>query len=235
MQHSDQIVSARNELMALRNQLGRTIISPKSPRQLSPYNEGAQSFTSRSRSTFSMLQPNMSSVTAGTSPGSQRQETPIHAQGTYPGEDTRANFSWQLRAYQSDEKRRFEDAVREDAAHHIALKVEEAHQNISRKFCVDLDVEVQRIKEIEEENTRISTEAANRAFQQEIESLNEQLTTTYTELEDVKLQVEGNMNQLVYHGTMLNAFNTVIQNPEYFTQLMSPYNVNPYTNYNNTI
>ena len=181
MQHSDQIVSARNELMALRNQLGRTIISPKSPRQLSPYNEGAQSFTSRSRSTFSMLQPNMSSVTAGTSPGSQRQETPIHAQGTYPGEDTRANFSWQLRAYQSDEKRRFEDAVREDAAHHIALKVEEAHQNISRKFCVDLDVEVQRIKEIEEENTRIATEAANRAFQQEIESLKSMLTRDVAE------------------------------------------------------
>jgi DNA repair exonuclease SbcCD ATPase subunit len=57
--------------------------------------------------------------------------------------------------------------------------------------------------------------------QQMIEDLKQQVSDTQAQLDDVQLQLEGSNNQLVYHGTMLNAFNTLIQNPEYFQQLMT--------------
>jgi flagellar biosynthesis chaperone FliJ len=40
-------------------------------------------------------------------------------------------------------------------------------------------------------------------------------------LYEVQKQVENAQNQLGLHGTMLNAFNIMLQNPEYFTNMMS--------------
>ena len=57
--------------------------------------------------------------------------------------------------------------------------------------------------------------------QQTIESLNTEITNLQEQLENVQINLEGSTNQLAYHGSMLSAFNTLIQNPQYFQQLMS--------------
>lgn len=57
-------------------------------------------------------------------------------------------------------------------------------------------------------------------LQQVIEGLNIQIADTQAQLEDTELQLEGTANQLAYHNSILNALNTLIQNPLYFSLLM---------------
>lgn len=62
----------------------------------------------------------------------------------------------------------------------------------------------------------------------EIEQKQSQLTDLETQLTDLQSQIDSSQQQLdsyqqqlYYHGSMLTAFNTLIQNPQYFSQLMS--------------
>ena len=57
--------------------------------------------------------------------------------------------------------------------------------------------------------------------EQTIESLKEQVHNYEQQLEQMKQEIESNQQQLAYHGTMLGAFNTMMQNPAYFAQLVS--------------
>lgn len=54
-----------------------------------------------------------------------------------------------------------------------------------------------------------------------LESLNIQLLDTYPQVDDVNDQLVQLQQELEYHKSILTLFNTVIQNPEYFTQLMN--------------
>jgi hypothetical protein len=67
-----------------------------------------------------------------------------------------------------------------------------------------------------------------------IMGLNNQVQQLQSQITQLHLDLESYQQQIAYHGTMLGAFNTMIQNPEYFTQLMSMSmnnNVNMYENY----
>jgi hypothetical protein len=58
--------------------------------------------------------------------------------------------------------------------------------------------------------------------------------TKQTTLYEVQKQLEDAQNQLGLHGTMLNAFNMMLQNPQYFMQMMSitsQYMYNPHIFY----
>jgi hypothetical protein len=57
--------------------------------------------------------------------------------------------------------------------------------------------------------------------EQTIESLKEQVQDYDSQIEQQKQEIEANQQQLAYHSTMLSAFNTMLQNPAYFTQLVS--------------
>lgn len=48
-----------------------------------------------------------------------------------------------------------------------------------------------------------------------------QITEYQTQIEQLQSELESYQQQLAYHGTMITAFNTLIQNPQYFTQLMA--------------
>jgi predicted RNase H-like nuclease (RuvC/YqgF family) len=54
-----------------------------------------------------------------------------------------------------------------------------------------------------------------------LESLNTQLLDTYQQVDDVNAQLVELQQELEYHSSILTSFNTVIQNPEYFAQLMN--------------
>jgi uncharacterized coiled-coil protein SlyX len=58
-------------------------------------------------------------------------------------------------------------------------------------------------------------------YQTQVEQLCSQVQEYQNQLEQLYSQVQDYQNQLSYHGTMLSAFNTLIQNPAYFTQLMT--------------
>ena len=62
----------------------------------------------------------------------------------------------------------------------------------------------------------------------EIMKQQETLNTQYNQITEYQAQIqylqsemESYQQQLAYHGTMITAFNTLIQNPQYFTQLMA--------------
>lgn len=66
-----------------------------------------------------------------------------------------------------------------------------------------------------------------------VTSLNNQVQQLQSQITQLHLDLESYQQQIAYHGTMLGAFNTMVQNPEYFTQLMNMAmnsNVNPYEN-----
>jgi predicted RNase H-like nuclease (RuvC/YqgF family) len=54
-----------------------------------------------------------------------------------------------------------------------------------------------------------------------LESLNTQLLDTYQQVDDVNAQLVQLQQELEYHSSILTSFNTVIQNPDYFAQLMN--------------
>jgi hypothetical protein len=54
-----------------------------------------------------------------------------------------------------------------------------------------------------------------------LEDLKKQVDDYQQQLQQLQEQLESVQNELAYHGNMLGAFNTMIQNPEYFTQLMA--------------
>lgn len=56
---------------------------------------------------------------------------------------------------------------------------------------------------------------------QAIIGLNNEITNKQTELDTTQKQLDDIQNQIAYHGNMLNAFNTMMQNPQYFIQMMS--------------
>jgi hypothetical protein len=67
---------------------------------------------------------------------------------------------------------------------------------------------------IHQQGTTIHNQNAEIAANQEqIHSLQEQIY-------DLQAQVESCQGQLAYHASMLSAFNTLMQNPAYFSQLM---------------
>lgn len=57
--------------------------------------------------------------------------------------------------------------------------------------------------------------------QQNLSTQYNQINEYQAQIEQLELQLQDYQQQLSYHGTMLNAFNTLIQNPTYFTQLMA--------------
>ena len=57
--------------------------------------------------------------------------------------------------------------------------------------------------------------------QETLGGLQSQILECEEQLEQMKQETESYQGQLAYHGTMLNAFNTMMQNPQYFTQLMA--------------
>lgn len=69
-----------------------------------------------------------------------------------------------------------------------------------------------------------------------IMGLNSQVEQLQSQVTQLHQDLESYQQQIAYHGTMLSAFNTMIQNPEYFTQLMTVAmnnNVNTYEDQNN--
>jgi hypothetical protein len=56
--------------------------------------------------------------------------------------------------------------------------------------------------------------------QETIAILNNQINEYQTEITNLQTGLDP-QQQLVYHNSMINAFNTVIQNPQYFAQLMA--------------
>ena len=69
-----------------------------------------------------------------------------------------------------------------------------------------------------------------------VTSLNNQVQQLQGQITQLHLDLESYQQQIAYHGTMLSAFNTMIQNPEYFTQLMTVAmnnNVTTYEDQNN--
>ena len=66
-----------------------------------------------------------------------------------------------------------------------------------------------------------------------------QITEYQAHIEQLQSELESYNQQISYHNSMLNAFNTVTQNPEYFMQLMAATMCNPVEiddiHYNNTI
>jgi hypothetical protein len=69
--------------------------------------------------------------------------------------------------------------------------------------------------------TYISQQAQQLEHQkQQIEQQQETIRTQQEEIDSQKEELEQLRSQLAYHNQMLGAFNTMVQNPEYFTQLM---------------
>lgn len=56
---------------------------------------------------------------------------------------------------------------------------------------------------------------------QTLDDLKAQTEDTHQQLTQMEQDVNSYQQQLLYHGSMLSAFNTMLQNPEYFAQLMS--------------
>jgi len=56
--------------------------------------------------------------------------------------------------------------------------------------------------------------------QEQISSLQEQVTGIEEQLSNLQQQVESYQSQLNYHASMVNAFNALLQNPHYFSQLI---------------
>ncbi len=54
-----------------------------------------------------------------------------------------------------------------------------------------------------------------------LSGLQSQITVAQTELQNLNFYIDSAKNQLGYHGNMLNAFNTLIQNPQYFMQMIT--------------
>lgn len=57
--------------------------------------------------------------------------------------------------------------------------------------------------------------------QDTLSSLQSQILECEEQLEQLKQETETYQQQSAYHGSMLNAFTTMLQNPQYFTQLMA--------------
>jgi chaperonin cofactor prefoldin len=67
---------------------------------------------------------------------------------------------------------------------------------------------------VQQQNTEIATK------QEQIENLNTEIASVEDKLRSLQEQIESYQGQLNYHASMLTAFNTLIQNPQYFSQLM---------------
>ena len=67
---------------------------------------------------------------------------------------------------------------------------------------------------VQQQNTEIVTK------QQEIERLNMEIAMVEEKLQSLQEQIESHQGELNYHASMLTAFNTLIQNPQYFSQLI---------------
>ena len=82
-----------------------------------------------------------------------------------------------------------------------------------------------------------NTEIMNQ--QQILITQHHQITEYQAHIEQLQSELESYNQQISYHNSMLNAFNTVTQNPEYFMQLMAATMCNPVEiddiHYNNTI
>jgi chromosome segregation ATPase len=59
------------------------------------------------------------------------------------------------------------------------------------------------------------------SLNQIITGLHTDITNKHNELGAAQKHLEDIQNQIAYHGNMLNAFNTIMQNPQYFIQMMS--------------
>ncbi len=57
--------------------------------------------------------------------------------------------------------------------------------------------------------------------QQTLATQYNQISEYQSQIEELANQLQNYQEQITYHGTMLTAFNTLIQNPAYFTQLMA--------------
>jgi DNA repair exonuclease SbcCD ATPase subunit len=57
--------------------------------------------------------------------------------------------------------------------------------------------------------------------QTQLNELQTQLDCTQEQIDSTQQQLDSYQQQITYHGTMLGAFNTLVQNPQYFSQLMS--------------
>lgn len=57
--------------------------------------------------------------------------------------------------------------------------------------------------------------------QQTLYNLQYQTSQYQSHLQQIQYETEQCQQQLAYHGSMITAFNTLIQNPQYFAQLMS--------------
>lgn len=57
--------------------------------------------------------------------------------------------------------------------------------------------------------------------QETLGTLQNQIIEYEEKLEQLKQETELSQQQMAYHGSMLNAFSTMMQNPQYFTYLMS--------------
>jgi predicted nucleic acid-binding Zn-ribbon protein len=57
--------------------------------------------------------------------------------------------------------------------------------------------------------------------QQTLYNLQYQISQYQSHLQQIQYETEQCQQQLAYHGSMITAFNTLIQNPQYFAQLMS--------------
>lgn len=55
---------------------------------------------------------------------------------------------------------------------------------------------------------------------QSLVGLHIQITEAQKELENLNVQIEESKTQLGYHSTMLNSFNIMMQNPQYFMQML---------------
>lgn len=56
--------------------------------------------------------------------------------------------------------------------------------------------------------------------QEQISALEGQVVDMNQEITNIQADIESYQNQLNYHASMLSSFNTLLQNPQYFSQLM---------------
>jgi len=57
--------------------------------------------------------------------------------------------------------------------------------------------------------------------EQQLYNLNYHIQEASSKLEELQQQITTHEEQIAYHTQMLGAFNTMVQNPDYFTQLMA--------------
>ena len=80
----------------------------------------------------------------------------------------------------------------------------------------------QNIAAINYQSHQIQVNNAELSRQQQMDyELKSQIAMTQQQLSDIQEQLTSAQHELAYHQSMLGAFNTLIQNPQYFLQLMS--------------